>query len=624
MKPTAGELALGVIGLALMATGIYGHGRVTTRPHDSTTSQAPAAANTATTSSGTTPTFAIVDARVFDGRDVLERATVLVEKGRIAGVGPDLRVPAGVQVVSGFGKTLLPGLIDAHVHAYDDALQRGLVFGVTTEIDMFTDARFAASQRAEQQKGLVATRADLVSAGTLATAPKGHGTEYGIVIPTLTKPGEARAFVDARIAEGSDFIKIIDDDAASYGLHVPTLDSATIRALIEAAHARHKLAVVHVSTVAAARDVIAAGADGLAHIPADAAADPELVALLQRTHAFVIPTLSVVASTAGDRESVESLAADAALRPFISDSERRTLNASFPSTLLVRGGLARATALTRSLIPAGVRLLAGTDAPNPGTAHGVSLHGELELLVRAGLTPTAALAAATSEPAAVFGLADRGRIAPGLRADLLLVDGDATRDVRTTRRIAMVWKGGVAVARGTATTQVAAKVETNGLVSDFEGNLDVGFGAGWQISTDSMLGGSSEATMRIVPDGANGSRGSLEIRGHMKPGAMFPWAGPMFMAGATPMAPVDLSRFSGVSFWTKGDGGTYQVMLFASSLGRIPAVRTFVAGSDWKQVVIPFSAFGRGIDGNGLQALLISGGAGQADFRLQVDEVRFK
>jgi hypothetical protein len=91
---------------------------------------------------------------------------------------------------------------------------------------------------------------------------------------------------------------------------------------------------------------------------------------------------------------------------------------------------------------AGVPVLAGTDAPNPGTAHGVSLHRELELLVRAGLSPVEALRAATSLPARAFRLLDRGRIAPGMRADLLLVGGDPTTDVLATRDIRAVWKLG--------------------------------------------------------------------------------------------------------------------------------------------------------------------------------------
>src|SRR5690606_438673 len=125
------------------------------------------------------------DALIFDGTRVLERASVLVRDGRIAGIGASIAAPAHAEVVDAAGKTLLPGFIDAHTHAFGDALRDALVFGVTTELDMFTDAQLARALRAEQAAGNVPGRADLFSAGTLITVPGGHGTEYGIRIPTL-------------------------------------------------------------------------------------------------------------------------------------------------------------------------------------------------------------------------------------------------------------------------------------------------------------------------------------------------------------------------------------------------------------------------------------------------------
>jgi imidazolonepropionase-like amidohydrolase len=109
--------------------------------------------------------------------------------------------------------------------------------------------------------------------------------------------------------------------------------------------------------------------------------------------------------------------------------------------------LNHARAAVAALVAAGVPILAGTDAGNPGTAHGASLHRELELLVSAGMTPVQALRAATSVPARVFSLRDRGRIAPGFRADLVLVAGEPDRDILATRRIVGVWRNGAAVAR---------------------------------------------------------------------------------------------------------------------------------------------------------------------------------
>lgn len=101
-----------------------------------------------------------------------------------------------------------------------------------------------------------------------------------------------------------------------------------------------------------------------------------------------------------------------------------------------------------ALHQAGVPVLAGTDAAvvrglPPLVAHGESLHDELELLVRAGLSPAEALRAATSEPARHFELADRGAIAPGLRADAVLIDGDPLEDISATRRIQRVWCAGI-------------------------------------------------------------------------------------------------------------------------------------------------------------------------------------
>lgn len=109
--------------------------------------------------------------------------------------------------------------------------------------------------------------------------------------------------------------------------------------------------------------------------------------------------------------------------------------------------LAHAQAAVGALHRAGVPILAGTDAPSPGLAHGLSLHRELELLVLSGLTPLEALASATSEPARAFGFHDRGRVTEDRRADLVLVSGDPTVDIQATRDIVGVWKLGVRYAR---------------------------------------------------------------------------------------------------------------------------------------------------------------------------------
>lgn len=390
-------------------------------------------------------TFAIANARVFDGERLIPGATVLVRDGRIEAVGPDVKVPEGVERIDAAGGTLIPGLIDAHSHTFLGGLDRALAFGVTTELDMGNAPAVAAHLREEQAKpGGAPGRADVFSAGNLATAPEGHGTQYGLPIPTLAKPEQAPAWVDARIAEGSDYIKIVIEDLSAYGKTRPTLNPETVAALVQAAHGRGKLAVVHVSTAATARQAIEAGADGLVHLFTDKAADPGFAKLAAERKAFVIPTLTVLESANGIAAG-RTIIEDPRLRPWLVASEVEHLKGFFP--VKTDGGMPVALDTVRQLAAAGVAILAGSDTPNPGTAHGVSLHREMELLVQAGLTPEQALAAATSAPARAFRLSDRGRIAPGLRADLVLVAGDPLRDITETRSIVKIWKGGVAFER---------------------------------------------------------------------------------------------------------------------------------------------------------------------------------
>jgi hypothetical protein len=118
------------------------------------------------------------------------------------------------------------------------------------------------------------------------------------------------------------------------------------------------------------------------------------------------------------------------------------LEIDFPVGPGARAELDHAMSTVGRLHRAGLRLLAGTDASSPGTAHGASLHDDLQLLVQTGLPSVAALAAATSVPAAAFGLTDRGAPTPGMRADLVLIDGDPEPDITRARHIAQVWRAG--------------------------------------------------------------------------------------------------------------------------------------------------------------------------------------
>jgi imidazolonepropionase-like amidohydrolase len=573
-------------------------------------------------------TFLVRDARVFDGERLIAATDVYVHDGLIERVGRRLRPPPGVTIVDGAGRTLLPGLIDAHTHSWGDARRDAIRFGVTTELDMFSDWHQIAAARRERESIAPATEADLWSAGTLATVPHGHGTEYGVPIPTLTTPAEAPAFVAARFAEGSDYLKIILEDGSAYGQHLPSLDPATVQALVAAAHAGHRLAVAHVATEHDAQVAVDAGIDGLAHVFLNRPASPAFIAAARAHHVFVVATLAVAAGLGG-ADAGRTLSEDVRLQSSLSAGQRDSLRAEFPPAWRNPDLFSHALENVRRLHAAGVPILAGTDAGNPATAHGASLHEELALLTEAGLTPSEALAAATGLPARKFTLADRGRIAVGRRADLILVQGDPTRDITATRAIVAVWKNGALVDRSLLPSErpvaaVAAPADSS-LISDFEdGEISVRFGQNWIVSTDQLAGGKSSAAISWEAGGAGGSKGALRVRGEVDGGLPYAWAGTLFMPGPKPFAAVDFARHATLIFKVRGDARTLSAMLFSGSASqRMPALVSFQATPEWSEVRLPLAAFG-GADLSQLRGLAFTAGLPAGPFTFAIDDVRIE
>ena len=156
------------------------------------------AAPTSDPQSASPSRFVILDANLFDGERWWPKASVQVADGRIEAVAEQLSPPDGYAVVDADGRTLLPGLIDAHVHTWGNARRDALRFGVTTLLDMFTAPDALASARVEREGLQPTVQADLWSAGMLATADGGHGTQFGTIVPTLSQPSEAFASTASR------------------------------------------------------------------------------------------------------------------------------------------------------------------------------------------------------------------------------------------------------------------------------------------------------------------------------------------------------------------------------------------------------------------------------------------
>ncbi|MGV7211120.1 CIA30 family protein [Oxalobacteraceae bacterium A2-2] len=576
-------------------------------------------------------TVLIRDARVFDGEQLHAKRSVLVKDGKIADADFRGAAPAGARIVDGAGRTLLPGLIDAHVHAYR-YLELPLLFGVTTEIDMFTSVEVMQDISGKMRRGENHHQADVYSAGTLATVPGGHGTEYGIPIPTLTRPEEAQAWVDARIAEGSYFIKIVMEPGYP-GHPMKSLDLPTVRALVAAAHARGKLAVVHIGNLADARAALEAGADGLAHLFPGAALGPaELAAfvkLAQDKRAFIVPTMSVLESMAGLRE--EDVLGDPALTALLTREQLTALKVTYgqqPKAAILAAPRQLVAALSQARVP----LLAGTDAGNNGTQYGVSMLHEVAALVQAGMTPVQAMAAATSVPARIFKLADRGRIAQGYKADLLLVQGDAGTDIAALRSIVEVWKDGEPAGalrqaqRDKVAAELAPRARTplalpdGGRISQFsEAKLASPFGLGWGPSTDQVIGGKSSVAFQVLEAGPDGQRPVL-VKATVAAGFVYPWAGLSFLPGAQMMQPADLGGAKVLRFRVKGDGQRYSVGILSSGV-TIPVNVPFEATAEWREVALPFERF-KGIDFSAVTMIAFNAGPALGGYQFQIADVR--
>ena len=392
---------------------------------------------------------AITNARIFDGERVSDDHTVVIKDAVIHAVGA--AVPAEATILDASGSTLLPGLIDSHVHTDMDGLHDALLFGVTTELEM--NGHWSAKKRKEiSERNDIA---DLRSPGMGVTSKGGHPTQYmrsssNLFIrlffryPSVSTADEAAKFVAGQVAGGADYIKIFIEDGTCVGFPgLPVLNDETLLAAVNEAHRLERMAIAHVTTLEGGKRAIAAGVDGLAHLFFDKKASPEFVAAIASSGAFVIPTLVTISSAIGNNAA--ALAADKRVSSRLStkwlDSLSRSMNV-YPE-----GRLEDAYASVMALHKAGVDILAGCDVSEPipslgGLAHGASLHHELQLLTAAGMKPIEALRAATSIPARRFGLADRGRIVPGARADLLLVHGDPTTNITNTLSILGVWRRG--------------------------------------------------------------------------------------------------------------------------------------------------------------------------------------
>jgi imidazolonepropionase-like amidohydrolase len=418
--------------------------------------------------SGQEATLIIENGRVIVGDGtVRERATVVVAGNRIVFITEDpLDIP-GARRIDATGKTVLPGLIDTHVHltmgpdVEDEVSLESFLGGEVPEIlSAFLRHGITTLRSAGDYWPAVGELRDRIATGEmpgprlLVAGPvlTANASGHGAVCPTAStfcrkhlfrevqSAAEAREAVGELAAEGVDFVKLFSDSAAVSA----QISEEVVAAIVEQAHVEGLEAVGHVAERSHVRSGIAAGLDGLMHPVRDLASEEAIAALAQRLVREGVP----VASTLSDSFIFYSLVGG----PAAPDTLDSILEGRSPW----RAGLEGASKELTALGERGVQLVVGSDwcacilerggRLHPSVLPGAITHTEMELLAWGGMVPMAVLRAATADAARAVGLGHvLGTLKPGKLADLIVVNGDPTIEIGAIRNVELVVKDGEVV-----------------------------------------------------------------------------------------------------------------------------------------------------------------------------------
>ena len=491
----------------------------------------------------------IKGARIISHQGVEVEADIAVLDGQISLVSKDIEGVAK-QTHDAHGQFVIPMLMDAHTHSFGDALSNTLLFGVSTHVDMFTSTAFMNSlERAKPQ-------ARLITAGMLATVQRGHGTQFGSHVDTIEQDTDIRNWVAKRIQEGSAFIKLVYKPNSRV---FASLDLNTAKLIIKESQEQGLLAVAHVSTQQAALEMVSAGIDGLVHQFADTEVTDEFIALALQNEVFVIPTLSVIASAAHSNVT-KGFTDKLSDNPSVSSAQLAQIKYR-PGTTKIPGFDYEIAALnTKRMHTAGIPILAGSDAPNPGTAYGLSLHQELNLLAQSGLSTLEAIKAATTNVSKIFSPESPAELSIGSEANLLILNASPLESIENTLNIQQIIYQGELIDREEPISESSSPKLHATFLSSFSTGFDIDGLLAWAATDDSIRNGNSKASISI-------SQERLTVNAEVNNGFIFPWAG----AAVFFDMPRDLTDLSHLQFTIEGTNGTYTVMAFSGAETNLPA-----------------------------------------------------
>jgi imidazolonepropionase-like amidohydrolase len=397
------------------------------------------------------PARAFTGARLIDGdgRVVAERGILVVRNGRVVAAGPsaDVVVPAGAETVDLTGRTVMPGLVNAHGHVAD-------TLGLATGPEHYTEQNLLRQLRLYAAYGVttvVSLGGDEAAGFRLRDASGAPGLDrarlfVGGPIVTASTPEAARADVDRVAALRPDIIKIRVDDNLGTTRKMPI---EVARAVIEQARTHGLDVAAHVFYLEDAKALVEAGAAFIAHSIRDAAVDDELIRLLKDRGVCVCPTLTREVSTFVYESEPDFFSdpfflrhADRAVLEALREPARQARMRNSRGAQQYKVALEVARANVKRLYDAGVGLAFGTDTGPPARFQGYFEHLELDMLERAGVPAAAVLAMATGGSADCLKLDEVGYLRPGRWADFLVLTADPLSGVRGARAIESVWISG--------------------------------------------------------------------------------------------------------------------------------------------------------------------------------------
>ena len=397
---------------------------------------------------------AFTGATIIDGSGAtpIENATLLVQNGRVVGVGKkeDIKIFKNTTIINVSGKTIIPGFINTHGHVGDvkgiegghysfrnniENLAIYARYGITTVVSLGGERKEAEPLRAIHDTAIT-NRARLFIAGEVITGEI---------------PEEAIEVAERNHRMGVDFMKIRVDDQLGTTTKMP---EEVYRAVIKRSHELGYKIATHMYALSDAKKLLEAGSDMLAHSVRDLPVDKEFIELIKKKKVCYCPTLTRELST-----FIYADTADFFSDPFfkqeydsttiqpLKDPERQLQVRNSTAAKKYRQQLPTAMANLKKLCDSGVPIVFGTDSGIPTRFMGYFEHIEMEMMAKAGLTPMQIIVSATKNAAQYLGLKDLGTLSPGHWADFIVLDSNPVSDIRNVRKIAAVYIGGTKVRR---------------------------------------------------------------------------------------------------------------------------------------------------------------------------------